>query len=159
MEKLTIRAVLTGDNQNAKNYGGDKETISTLKVIVKVDKKLRVVCDARFYMGRSARSSTVYCSLWVSGKGVCVSGTGKAGGYGYHKQSAALADAIESAGIKLYDSNYAQHDGTINLEKNKFTRSARIARIAGCGDTGSMEMALKAIAKTAGATGEYLIVG
>ena len=29
------------------------------------------------------------------------SGHGKAGGYGYHKESAALQEAIESAGIKL----------------------------------------------------------
>ena len=84
-------------------------------------------------MGRSNSASVVYCSIWVhshvpqdSGlKNGYWSGRGTAGGGGYHKESAALAGAIESAGI--------------TLEGN----------IGGCGE-GSMRHALTAIARSLG---------
>lgn len=34
------------------------------------------------------------------------SGHGKAGGYGYHKESAAIAKALDSAGVELYGTAY-----------------------------------------------------
>lgn len=39
--------------------------------------------------------------LWVNSKNLTTSGTGKANGYGYHKPSAAVAEAIKNAGIEL----------------------------------------------------------
>lgn len=45
--------------------------------------------------------TVAYCSLWISAAGRYGRGQGKAGGYGYHKQSAALDDAIQDAGIVL----------------------------------------------------------
>jgi len=53
--------------------------------------------DCRLYMGRSNNASAVYCALWTFNS----SGTGSAGGYGYHKQSAAVNDAILSAGYTM----------------------------------------------------------
>ena len=45
------------------------------------------------------KSGTAYClfQFWVKGK--WVSSVGKAGGYGYDKASAALADAIQKTGV------------------------------------------------------------
>jgi hypothetical protein len=57
--------------------------------------------DCQLYMGRSSGASTVYCVLWIHHAGVYATGTGMAGGYGYDKQSAAVASAINSAGITL----------------------------------------------------------
>lgn len=148
-EKLTMRAKFDGLHaSNARNYSGEKETINTLQVIGRVNGELRTVCTARFYMGRSRTASTVYCALWVDGPGYC-SGKGTAGGYGYHKQSAALADAIRSAGITLTGANYAHMPEKLDFKKP--------AHIGGCGG-GSMNTALKAIARAAGARGQLLIV-
>lgn len=41
-------------------------------------------------------------SVWVHGDGGCA-GHGTAGGYGYHRPSAALQEALMSAGIKLVE--------------------------------------------------------
>jgi len=151
MEKLTMKAVFDGKNQsNAINYGGEKERISSYQVIGKRNGALSSIVEARFYMGRSSGASIVYCSLWVQGDNYC-SGTGKAGGYGYHKESAALASAINSAGVTLFGSNYSFWD---NNTKPDFKKPAHIG---GCGCE-SMRMALKAIARAAGAKGQLLIV-
>lgn len=148
-EKLTMRAVLPAEPfSNAKNYGGEKETIETLKVIGRLNGKLACVAEARFYMGRSSSASSVYCALWVHGDRH-TSGRGVASGHGYHKQSAALGDAIRSAGIELFGCNYDHSSERINF-KNR-------AYIGGCGD-GSMRMAIKSIARAAGARGELLVV-
>lgn len=148
-DKMTMRATLPAETvRNARNYGGEKETVSTYKVIGKKNGALCSIVEARFYMGRSSSASTVYCSLWVSGETYC-SGSGKAGGYGYHKESAALADAIRSAGIQLTGANYARHEGRVNYKKPAY--------ISGCGEA-SMNMALQAIARAAGARGQLLIV-
>ena len=118
----------TEDVYNAENLGGEKETIGSLLYLVPLGtkKECREVLDARFYMGRSNSAHTVYCSVWIRTKaGRTLTGRGQAGGYGYHKRSAALDAAIRSAGI--------------DLEKP----------IHGCGD-GAMREAAKAIAKAAG---------
>lgn len=148
-EKLTMRAALPSEAvSNAINYGGEKERVTSYTVVGKLGGALRSVVEARFYMGRSRTASTVYCALWVHGESYC-SGRGTAGGWGYHKESAALASAITSAGIKLTGANYSHHEGRVNFKKP--------AHIGGCG-SGSMETALKAIARAAGAKGQLLIV-
>jgi hypothetical protein len=151
MEKLTMKAFFNGKNEsNAINYSGEKERISTYQVIGKRNGKLSSIVEARFYMGRSSGSSVVYCSLWVQGDNYC-SGAGKAGGYGYHKESAALASAISSAGLALFGSNYSTWGNDVKPDFKK------TAHIGGCGCE-SMRMALKAIARAAGAKGQLLIV-
>lgn len=148
-EKLTMRAKFDGLHaSNAVNYSGEKETVSALHVVGCSGGELRTIVTARFYMGRSRTASTVYCALWVDGPGYC-SGKGTAGGYGYHKESAALASAIKSAGITLTGANYAHSDARIDFKKPAY--------IGGCGDC-SMHTALKAIARAAGVRGQLLIV-
>lgn len=155
MQKLTMKAKLPGIGpngervSNAMNWSREKETICTYKVACLKSGKITVAVEARMYMGRSSSASTVYCSLWVNGDLYC-SGSGKAGGYGYHKESAALAGAINSAGIELYGSNYATwHDVKPNYKKRAY--------IGGCGHS-SIEMALKAIARAAGFKGQMAIL-
>lgn len=74
-----------------------KETINTTKIVGLLDGFITVLTEARFYQGRSASASTVYCSLWAGHQG----GHGKASGHRYHKPSAALSAAINDAGITL----------------------------------------------------------
>lgn len=110
--KQTIIAKFTTENSNAVNYDNKKEKVSQY-VIIDKNTERRIV-DCRVYMGRSSNSSTVFCSLWVNIKEnkkpktwqyAGTSGTGSAGGYGYHKQSAAVQDALTSAGIELYNAD------------------------------------------------------
>lgn len=90
----------TATESSGKNLSTEKETINTIKVVGVLDNRIRTLVEARFYMGRSRSSSTVYASFWVMG-GDYLAGHDKAGGWGYHKQSAALGGAIRNAGITL----------------------------------------------------------
>lgn len=89
------------DTENARNMGSEKETTNRMQLVAVVDGEIRVPLDARFYMGRSSRSSVVYCSVWMRSKDGKrhLAGRGSASGYGYHKESAALDDAMASAGV------------------------------------------------------------
>lgn len=91
-----IKATFIAESSNAINMAGIKEQVNR---IVLIDKKtMREVLDAGFYMAGGRNAQTVYCSIWVHTKdGKEHSGHGKAGGGGYHKESAALADAIAYA--------------------------------------------------------------
>ena len=93
-----MKAIIKENVSNAVNYGDKKELIKTFNVVTD---GLKEVITVRCYMGRSANASTVYASVWINTSEVHTSGKGKAGGYGYHKASAAIAAAIESAGIGL----------------------------------------------------------
>lgn len=131
---------------NAQNRGQGKETVRTMTLTAMVAGKLRIVADARFYMGRSRNASVVYCSVWFHGPDPhYYSGSGKAGGFGYHKESAALQDALDSAGITLHGSPYAIGDG-VGAEPEDVTKRAYID---GCGDD-SMREALRAVAVAMG---------
>ena len=149
-----MRASFTLERENAINYG-DKKPLLSRHVLI--DKKTeREIVDCRTY----GAGSTVYCSIWVQGikdnKKPAdwvygrTSGRGSAGGYGYHKESAAVAKAIRSAGIILTGSPY----GTpVNSDTPAQTRALlkKPAHIGECGE-GSIRCALMAIAYAAGYT-------
>ena len=110
---------------------------------------------------RSSAASVVYASIWVHGKAVYCAGYGSAGGYGYHKESAAFQDAISNAGIKLYGSAYSSTwNQAEKREYNKAELSAMAKKechIDGVGSS-AMQSAFEAIARAAGAKGELLFV-
>ena len=83
--------------RNGRNLHDTKEMVRAFSY-VKNDKEIITV---RWYMGRSSKSSVVYCSIWINASDIYFSGTGKAGGYGYDKYSASFEDACESAGISI----------------------------------------------------------
>ncbi|MHB1266631.1 MAG: hypothetical protein ACYCY2_03385 [Acidithiobacillus ferriphilus] len=93
-----MNATLGEAVNNAINYGDKKELIKVYNVIT--DGLVNII-TARCYMGRSANASTVYASIWINAPGYHSGGHGKAGGYGYHKESAAIGNAIENAGITI----------------------------------------------------------
>lgn len=142
-----MKAKIEKQVSNARNYANEKETVSNFIVLGKINGETREVVNARCYMGRSRSASTVYASVWVLGDGISTSGKGTAGGYGYHKESAAISDAISDAGITLWGSPYAGETGD----------QKRRAHIGGCGSE-SIRAALEAIAKAAGARGKLIYV-
>lgn len=101
---MKIKASIVKKQENAKRPD-NKELVSSFSLVVRLPSgELREVITVKCYMGRSASASVVYAVLWVHcADGHWTSGSGSAGGYGYHKESAALADAVKSAGIKLQD--------------------------------------------------------
>lgn len=48
-----------------------------------------------------ATDSRAYCCVWLAGGGHNSSGSGMAGGYGYHRASAAAGRALRAAGVSL----------------------------------------------------------
>jgi hypothetical protein len=88
---------------------------------------LDVKIDVRIY-GTQSRN---YCCLWVRGAGAWNSGSGYAGGWGYHRPSAAMQNALTAAGITLDEA------------------------IDGRGES-SMEAAIMAIAKHLGYEGKII---
>lgn len=151
-----MKATFTKQCENARNYSGAKilEKQYTL-----TDKKTeRVIVDCRVYVGKSTNASTVYASLWVQGIKVGkhpadwtygdTSGSGAAGGGGYDKTSAAIADAINSAGVELWGSPYGRPSNADTPAETKKMLKKR-AHIGGCGDS-SVRCALLAIAYAAG---------
>lgn len=146
-----MKAIITDKTiHNGKNLSGGKELVSAYSIVGMIEGEMREIVVARCYMGRSRSASTVYASIWVNGiwvngEGFSVSGSGRANGYGYHKESTAIGEAISSAGIELYDS-------TDKREPYK-TR----AYIDGVGER-AIEMALEAIAIAAGAKGKILTI-
>ncbi|MCK5236187.1 MAG: hypothetical protein KAR06_04300 [Deltaproteobacteria bacterium] len=101
MNKL-IATLPTESVQNGKNLGDKKETIETYNVVTNTDTGLREIIVARVYMSRSADgASPKYASIWIHDNKLNTAGHGSAKGYGYCKTSAAIGEAIRSAGIKL----------------------------------------------------------
>jgi hypothetical protein len=161
-----IKAVLTSSKRNAINYSGEKETVQSISIVCRKTEKPVLSCHV--YMGRSRSASTVYASLWLhnikehkllkkhKGKFYSnilgdetgekhyqgnTSGKGRAGGYGYCKTSAAIQEAITSAGIEFYGSPYPSRP------TNNHKDMTKKANIAG---TGCHRWALLAIAYAAG---------
>ena len=102
------------DVSNARNMGDKKETIKTMALVTCKAGEFSEPITVRWYMSRSGDgASQVYCSLWINHHPYYVSGRGKAGGYGYHKGSAAFQDACDSAGIKLDKDVSGVGDGAV----------------------------------------------
>lgn len=87
--------------QNARNYSQQKELTGLVRIVAYARGEFAEPVDIRFYMGRGSNASRVYCSVWLRGRGTECSGRGMAGGGGYHKPSAALSAALNSAGVIL----------------------------------------------------------
>lgn len=79
------------------------------KVFYVDDNKIKEVVDCRIY----CPGTRVYAALWINSKDKFIGTTGWAGGYGYHKPSAAVAEAINKAGIELNESINARGDSAI----------------------------------------------
>lgn len=93
------------------------------------------IVDCRIYGTKAAN----YACLWVHHGDTHRSGSGKAGGWGYHRPSAAVQAAITNAGYGLYGSPYKEQDTPAAARQRCY--------IGGVGDI-AVEAALMAIAKT-----------
>ena len=90
-------------------------------VLAETENGIREIVIARLYASLRPGTNRITCILWTNG-GHNANASGWASGYGYHKGSAALSDALSNAGIELSED------------------------IAGCGER-AMREALLAIAR------------
>jgi len=93
--KHITRFAPSGNKINIK--AREKELVHSYQVI-DCSKKTTVI-DCRLYMGRSKNASDMYCNVWFSSGETLASGTGRAGGSGYDKMSAAISYAFSNMGI------------------------------------------------------------
>ena len=91
----------TLDTYAGRNYGNEKELCGTYNIMAIYKGRMVTAVTCRIYMGRSRSASTVYATVWLHGKEYQGSGSGQAGGYGYHKESAAVDIALCMAGVTL----------------------------------------------------------
>lgn len=91
-----MKANVTGLRETKRTYGR-RENGFHREIAVLDPATGRAIVTARLYYP----GSTCYCAIWIGAGNEYGRGNGKAGGGGYHKQSAALADAIADAGIAL----------------------------------------------------------
>jgi hypothetical protein len=101
MAKLPIH-----DTRNARHMPSGKDQVNEARRVVPMPNSQnprdpRTIVRAIWWMGRSRNAETVHCSVWVRDGGREFTGYGTAGGGGYHKGSAALQAALDSAGITL----------------------------------------------------------
>lgn len=97
--KITIKPNRDGFNANYRKESSFYESLSVIVPSKKGERFARTSIEARFY----GPASVVYCCVWAKPKdgSEWLMGSGKAGGYGYHKASAALESALGAAGITL----------------------------------------------------------
>ena len=102
---MTTQKVISATQQdNGKNYGGEKELTGFMVLMAVKDGQIIELASLKDWMGRSSSASRRYASIWIHAPGFYASGTGWAGGGGYCKRSAAAGSAIKSAGIVLESS-------------------------------------------------------
>lgn len=124
-----LKANVDNLTETAKTYGRRDKGFD--REIAVIDPKSgRAIVTARIYWP----GETAYCALWVNHGSRHGMGAGKAGGYGYHKPSAALGNAIHDAGITLTGDVYGRE------------KTDKPASIKGVGDS-AMQEACEAIAR------------
>ena len=104
-----MKAILTPNPKSeGRNYSGTKMLVDNFILIAHdvhahSDGTLpvRELIDLRVWTGSSPSASRYYASVWIHGKNIHMAGHGWAGGYGYCKASAASAEALSKAGVKL----------------------------------------------------------
>ena len=85
----------TTDGRSIKGFRRENSFWQSYSIIDLADG--REVAAVRFY----GSAATVYCVAWFWNPIEHACGYGKAGGYGYHKASAAMAEALQAAGFRF----------------------------------------------------------
>lgn len=88
--------------ESAYNARDNQALLHQYTVLAETENGIREIAIARLYASLRRDANKVTCILWTNGSHNA-NASGWASGYGYHKGSAALADAISNAGIKLTD--------------------------------------------------------
>jgi hypothetical protein len=105
--KANISNIQTSD-KDIRKYRRENLFKSQISVVEKSTLSEPITC--RFYLS----GATAYCVIWINTNNALYVGKGKAGGYGIHRTSGALQDAINSLGIVLDSSIDGRGDSAID---------------------------------------------
>lgn len=106
-----MKAKFNTKNMNGHSIGSNRKEKHFYKQFTAINSELNAVIELCLY----ATQSTHYCCMWIHDRkhNIHVSGGGKAGGYGYHRASAAAENAINAAGISLSEHIEGRGDESI----------------------------------------------
>jgi hypothetical protein len=131
---MTIQATLKHTSHDGKITQHRKENHFTSEYAVLVHETreaytregctMRSPIIARIYH----TANTAYACIWVHNEPIHISGGGKAGGYGYHKASAALQGALDDAGVQLSESINGRGEQAM---RDALTATARALGLSG----------------------------
>lgn len=99
MKVLTFKTTSENFNGRMLDTAQKAGMLYALLAVAVVDGSIRTLATVRIY--RSSTGARNYCGLWLHAGAHHAAAMGKAGGYGYHRPSAALSDALDKAGISL----------------------------------------------------------
>src|SRR5574343_1234664 len=144
MNKPTIRAVFS--DKPAENASQPSTPmVSAWSLVVKHKGELReAVCVRTYFNTKGSGMQPVRACIWIrpaDSNGEWRSGRGSAGGCGYHKESQAIADAIDSAGVTLWGATYEHQGEPVSFNKRVY--------FGGTGSS-SYQRVFEAIARAAG---------
>lgn len=143
--KTTVRATLIPPN--AKKEGEQPSTPMVGAGSLVVGGK--EVITVRTYYGKGNGMQPVRACIWIRGAESWRTGRGSAGGCGYHKESAAIENALDNCGVQLWGKLYRYSDSKISY-KNR-------VRFGGTGSSG-YEDVFKAVARAMGYKGRMVWV-
>lgn len=103
---MKILEVNFKDGINAKAHRKGNNFQEEYIGVAVVEGKIKIAVNVRLY-GTQAKN---YCCLWYNNNNKYGSGSGSAGGYGYHRPSAAMDEALSKAGIELDSSINSRGD-------------------------------------------------
>ncbi len=142
--KPTVRAVF--DAKPAENARQpDTPLSSAWSLVVRHKGEMReAVCVRSYYNPKGSGMQPVRACIWIrpaDSGAEWRSGKGSASGCGYHKESAAVADAVSSAGVRLFGSAYSYRSEPVDMKKP--------LHFGGTGDS-AYQAIFEAIARAAG---------
>ena len=150
---MTIRATLNTPNLKREAQQPKTPMVGAGSLIATRNGELREVITVRTYFSeRGTGMQPVRACVWIvpAGDGQWITGRGDAGGCGYHKESAAIADALDSAGVQIWGELYPRHDAPRADYKKRVS-------FGGTGSSGYADI-FKAIARAAGYRGRMVWV-
>lgn len=108
---MTMIATIKTKNHDGKIASNRKEN-SFYKQMTLISRDFEELATVRFY----CTSTRVYCCVWINDAATqtYISGGGYAGGYGYHKASAAMEAALNDAGVTLSESISGRGESAMN---------------------------------------------
>lgn len=155
MAKHTLRATLTNPPKGREARRPDTPMVGAGSLIVSHKGEMREAITVRtYYASRGSGMQPVRACIWIrpaESGAEWLSGRGSAGGCGYHKESAAIADAVSACGVQLWGkpSRYMFRDLEVDM-KASFD-------FGGTGDSAYEEI-FSAIARAAGYRGRMIWV-
>lgn len=145
--KTTVRAIFVAPNPKKPARQENTPLCGTGSLVAMRKGELCEVITVRTYFNpKGSGMQPVRASVWINPAdgGEWRSGRGDAGGCGYHKESAAIAEAVSAAGVRLFGRLYRYRDEPVDMKQP--------IHFGGTGSGGYADI-FKAIARAAGYRG------